>query len=169
MPAQTLVVCYSRSGSTLRIATQLAELLAADLEQIAEYGSRQGTAGYVRSALEAAAKGLPTIDARRDPRDYASVVVGTPVWVGTMCSPVRSYLFQYGRELRNPAFFAVMGGRGAEATVREMSLLCRAPQAPTCTFTQGDVDKERFVHQCRDFAGELRRDSRFSAAFHSAA
>jgi flavodoxin len=156
MTNRILVVCYSRTGSTAHVAERLAQELSADLEQIEEATSRSGYAGYARSALEALAKGLPTIHFRRDPRDYELVVLGTPVWTGTMCSPIRSYLSSQARNLKNPAFFAVMGGRGAEQTVREMKLACAAPQAPSAVFVQRSVEQPSFRVAFDQFVSRLR-------------
>ena len=156
MTKRILVVWYSRGGTSSKVAMQLAKSLGADLDPIEESGSRAGFGGYVRSALEALAKGLPAIRTKRDPKAYDLVVVGTPVWVGTMSSPVRSYLYTHRRELPDLAFFAVMGGRGGEDTVAEMRLASGASRAPTCVLTQRDVEQGRHIAQCEAFAGAVR-------------
>jgi multimeric flavodoxin WrbA len=46
------------------------------------------------------------------PRDYAVVVLGTPVWAGNMSSPVRAYINQHRAEIRNLALFCTQGGSG---------------------------------------------------------
>jgi hypothetical protein len=144
MTNRILVVCYSRGGTTLQVARRIAEALDGDLEAVEESGSRTGLGGYVCSAIEALAKGLPTIRTRRDPSDYDLVVVGTPVWVGTMSSPIRSYLFGHRRQLRRVAFFAVMGGRGGEDAIKEMQLACGAPDAPSLVLTQRDIEHRNY-------------------------
>lgn len=48
-----LIVYYSRTGVTARVAHALARTCGADLEQIADLRPRHGMAGYLRSALEA--------------------------------------------------------------------------------------------------------------------
>jgi menaquinone-dependent protoporphyrinogen IX oxidase len=160
MPNRVLVVCYSRGGATWRVAQHLAEALDGELERIEERCSRAGIGGYVRSMLEALAKGVPAIGTWRDPRDYDLVVLGSPVWAGTMSSPVRSYVLTHPGQLRSAAFFAVMGGRGGEDTVREMQLACNAPRAPTCVLTEGDVDRGRYRGKCARFVQVLRERSR---------
>jgi hypothetical protein len=137
------------------VARYIADALSADFERIEEPGSRAGLAGYARSALEALARGLPTIRTQKDPRDYALVVLGTPVWTGTMSSPMRSYLAAHAHQLQNAAFFAVMGGRGAEAAVQEMKFACGLQQAPSCVLTQGEVESDRFRQVCADFIRAL--------------
>ena len=51
--SKTLVVFYSRSGTTRRIAVALSEALKCDLEEITEPTPRTGFLGYIRSLLEA--------------------------------------------------------------------------------------------------------------------
>ena len=153
----TLVVFYSRDGATLRAATHIASALDADLDRIEECGSRVGLAGYVRSGLEALAKGLPGVRTQRDPGDYKLVVIGGPVWVGTMASPVRSYLHAHAGRLRHAAFFAVMGGRGGEDTVREMQMACGADAGPTCVMTRREVDRSFVGSRCDEFIARLKK------------
>ena len=153
---RVLVVCYSRGGTTRRVAEQLAESLEADLDEIEEADGRSGGFGYVRSALEALAKGLPTIRTRRDPSDYDQVIIGTPVWAGTMASPIRSYLFRHQGRLPRLAFFAVMGGQGAERVLREMQLACGVDDAPTFFTTQHRIERDGAVDGIRDFVRRLR-------------
>jgi flavodoxin len=86
-----LVVYYSRSGSTRKIAEALSAALTCDLEEIVENKSRAGFFGYMRSLVEARQKRPSVIEpAKRDPSSYDLVVVGTPVWGWPVSSPVRA-------------------------------------------------------------------------------
>jgi flavodoxin len=169
MASRILVVCYSRGGTTLRVATELANFLDADFDRIGENDPRSGVAGYMRSALEAVAKGLPTIHTRKDPRDYDVVVLGTPVWVGTMASPMRSYLHLHAGDLKHAAFFCVMGGRGGDAVVREMQLACDAREAPTCVILQREAELGRLPEAYTDFVRSLQNGIRPRAQQSTAA
>jgi protein involved in ribonucleotide reduction len=65
--SKTLVVFYSRSGTTRRIAEALSETLKCDLEEITEPKPRTGFLGYIRSILEARRK-RPSIIAPKKTR-----------------------------------------------------------------------------------------------------
>lgn len=137
---KTLVAYYSRTDTSLKVAKDLAETLGADLDRIELPTHRRGSIAYALSALEAVAKGVPSIRTRLDPGAYDLVVLGSPVWAGTMSAPMRSYLFMHRAELpRRLGFFAVMGGRGAERAMLEMKMLCGAEQAPSQAFLERDV------------------------------
>jgi flavodoxin len=113
--ANILVVCYSRSGTTLGVARDIAAA-----------------------------------------RVYELVVLGTPVWAGSIASPMRSYLFLHRLQFRQVAFFATMGAVGAGQTFSEMKLLCHRDDAPTCAFTQADVEANRHRPALDAFITQIR-------------
>lgn len=155
--AKVLVVFYSRTGTVARVAEALARELGADLDQIEDACPRVGVGGYLRSAVEAIAKGVPSIRSRVDPSGYDLVVLGSPVWVGTMAAPMRSYLFGQRGALRNVALFAVMAGAGAETALREMRALCGNEDAPSCAFHQREVKTGAFRKRLRQLTALAHR------------
>lgn len=128
--AKTLVVFYSRSGMTRRLAGLLARALDADLDEIRETRGRDGLRGYLRSAFEALAGRRPAIlPPQHHPHNYQRVVVGTPVWAGHVAAPVRSYLEAHRADLHHVAFFCTCGQSGAGALAEMARVLDRAPAA----------------------------------------
>ncbi len=124
---RTLVVSYSRNGTTRELARALGQALVADVEEIVDPTPRAGTIGYLVSGFESITKRAAPIRPRvKDPRDYDLVVVGTPVWAGIMSSPVRAYLEAVRGRLPRVAFFCTMGGRGDEHAFLEMEKLAGA-------------------------------------------
>jgi flavodoxin len=156
MPNRILVVCYSRGGTTFEVAKHLADALEADIERIEDVTPRNGVGGYLRSAFEAVAKGVPTIYTRRNPRDYDFVVLGSPVWAGTLASPLRSYLVTHGSKLRLAGCFAIMGGMGGHEVVRELEAACGTDSLPTCVLTEADVKRGRYREKCAPYISALR-------------
>lgn len=153
---KTLVVCFSRSGYTRRVAEQLADTLGADLEAIVESRSRLGPAGYLRSVVEALRRRQPPIaQLHHHPRAYEQVLIGTPVWASHVSSPVRSYLVAHAGDFRRVGFFCTYGGSGADKVLAEMAqLIDRAPVATLKLrdheIDAGDGEKlARFVHALR--------------------
>lgn len=110
--ARVLVVFYSRSGTTRRLARQIAESLDADLEEIHEPRHRAGFFGYVRSANDALrTRECPITPPRRDPSLYDLVVIGTPVWMGRPSAPVQAYMAGLADRCRRVAFFGTYASR----------------------------------------------------------
>lgn len=156
MSPKTLVVFYSLGGTTRRVAQELAEKLGADLDEIEDANPRKGVFGYVRSAVEAVTRGLPSIRWRKDPRDYELVVLGTPVWTGAMASPMRAYLFLHQPHLlARVAFFCTQGGRGAAQTLREMMAVTGVEHAKSLVLLEGDVGAGKHHERLASFAASL--------------
>ena len=150
-----LVVTYSRTGTAVGVGKQLASLLEADFERIEEAQNRSGALGYMISALEALAKGLPSIRTTKDPSEYDVVVVGTPVWAGNMASPIRAYLTLHRAQLKHVALFAVMAGHGGDQVVRDMKLLARADDAPSCALSRSEIVGPGFASKLATFAHSI--------------
>lgn len=138
--SRVLVVLYSRTGTTRKIGAEIAQRCGADMEEVRDTRSREGVLGYLRSALEALRKTPAKIQSpRRRWRDYEVVVLGTPVWGGHPCSPVRAYLAQQSDPHGRVAFFCTMGGRGAESVFAELAQLTRMTPTATLALTAAQV------------------------------
>lgn len=154
--AKVLVVWFSRTGTTEQVAQRIVQALGADSERIEEANSRRGVLGYLVSGLEAVAKGLPSIRTIKDPADYDLVVLGTPVWAGCVASPVRAWAYLNRARLPRMAFFTTQGGHGADDVLRDLRLLCRAPDAPSCAFLEREVRAGRHVEPLDAFVAALK-------------
>lgn len=126
-----LVVYYSLTGHTRRVAERLARLLDASALAITEPVSRKGMTGYLRSLFEAVAGRDAAIEPPpRDPAAYDLVIIGTPVWGWHLSSPVRALARQWGGRMPQVAFFATMGGSGSDRAFEELRrLVGRKPLA----------------------------------------
>jgi hypothetical protein len=75
-----VVVFFSRTGYTRRVAEDIARRLQASLLPITEEKSRQGLMGYSKCLIEASWRLLPKIQLPPfDPSDCSLVVIGTPL------------------------------------------------------------------------------------------
>jgi flavodoxin len=151
-----LIVYYSRTGVTAKVATALARACGADLEQIRDIRPRGGFAGYWRSAWQAL-RGLPAEIAppEHDPANYPFVVLGTPVWAGHISAPMRSYILQQRERFRRVGLFCTMGGSGGQDVLTAMAAMCnKLPVARMC-LRQSDVLSELHAPALADFANQL--------------
>jgi flavodoxin len=140
----TLVVFYSRSGTTREAAGRIARRLGADLEEIHDPTDRRGICGWIRSIFDARRGRRPPIaPALKEPSRYDLVVVGTPVWDAHVSAPVRSYLASHAGALRRVAFFLTEGGRGETRVFREMRELAGRSPVATLLLLQRDVERGR--------------------------
>jgi flavodoxin len=155
--AKALVVYYSRTGATRRVAEELARQLGADLERIQDVRGRSGIFGFARSGREAIQRHLPEIrEPALDPGQYQLVVLGTPVWAGTMSSPMRTYITRNRDRLRQVAFFCTQGGENTGRTFAEMAEVCGRSAAATLSLRRETVLKGAAGPPIGDFADRLR-------------
>jgi len=127
---KTLVVYFSRDGHTKKIAEQIAEKLNADIEAIKESTNRKGIIGWLKSGAESARGKVPEINTlSNDVESYDLVVVGTPVWAGTVASPVRGFLSQYRESIKEAAFFCTMGSSEGRTFDEMKELSGKEPKA----------------------------------------
>lgn len=145
MPSsKILIVFYSRSGTTRRIAKALSTALECSVEEIVEDRPRNGLLGYCRSVVEARRKHTPDIlPTKNDPSSFGLVVIGTPVWAWSVSSPVRAYLTANKGRFPDVAFFCTLGGNGGERAFAQMQdVIGKAPRA-TCAIIAKDVGTSR--------------------------
>ena len=156
---KTLVVFYSRSGTTRRIAVALSEALKCDLEEITEPTPRTGLLGYMRSLLEATLKHPSTITPRqRDVSSYDLVVVGTPVWAWSLSSPVRAYLMSTASRLPEVAFFCTLGGSGSESAFAQMTAIVGKKPRAVCAITEREVLSGSHFGRLSSFVKAIEND-----------
>jgi len=109
---KTLIVFYSRKGRTRAAAAALATELGADLEEIRERRARKGFLGFIRSGFEASTRRIvPILPLTKRLADYERVIIGTPVWAGSISSPVRSFLVAHAEELPEVGYLLTHGDR----------------------------------------------------------
>jgi flavodoxin len=140
---KALIVYFSRSGVTKKVAGRIAELLGCDLQEIVPVRGYSGLFGYLRAAIEIARKRLPEIHAlERSPGDYDLVVVGTPVWANTMASPVRSFFSKYHDELKRVSLFATKGGDRTSRFAKDVEKFWNITAAGTVELQAKNVKKD---------------------------
>ena len=116
---KTAVVYYSMGGNTALAAEKLGKWLSADLIEIKpekafpDKGIRKFLRGG-KSAVMAETPALLPYPFRPDLYDL--VIIGFPVWAGTIAPPIRTFVTENRDALRGKqvAAFACQGGSGAE-------------------------------------------------------
>ena len=86
---------------------EIAQELKCEILKLDDGIDRSGLRGWMRSGLQAMARRLPAVKPLETSLPlpiYDLVIIGTPVWAGRCSSPVRSFLVEYGSELRQVAY-----------------------------------------------------------------
>ncbi len=125
--AKTLVAYFTLSGNTEKAAKIVAEETGADLYKIelvtpypAEYKAQTELA-----KKELADGTLPAIKPWPENIDeYDVVFIGSPVWWGTMSTPVRTFLASGVLKGKTVIPFVTHGGGGADESFTDTEKLC---------------------------------------------
>jgi len=158
MPAsKTLVVFYSRTGNTEKVARAIAAATGADLEALVDTVDRAGLVGFLRALKDAFTKGETRLQPLTvDPTQYDLVIIGTPDWGQSVSSPARSFMKAHHGRLRQVAFFLTDGHSDHAVIFKEMEqLVGRAPVA-TLGIPGVDVQRGEFAAPVATFVGTLR-------------
>lgn len=121
-----LVVFYSRDGHTRELGKSIAKELGCEVDEILDSKSRRGLIRWFKAGFEAMRKRTTNIEYDKNPKDYDLVIIGSPVWGGTITPAIRSYLEK--NKLRKVAFFCTYGGSEGKI-FKEMERLSGKPVA----------------------------------------
>jgi menaquinone-dependent protoporphyrinogen IX oxidase len=162
-----LVAYYSNTGVTRKAAESIARMLDADIEAIEETRPRPALevgpgkvgAWAVARAGIAAMLGLGSrlVASRYKARDYDVVVIGTPIWVGSVTPPVRSYLRRHRMYFRSVAFFCTAGDPATLRAFRQMRDIVRRDPVASIALQADVVKSGAYEDKLAGFIDSIRR------------
>ncbi|GMO21443.1 MAG: flavodoxin [Termitinemataceae bacterium] len=112
---KTLIVYYSYDGNSALIASELGDLLGADIVRVetVDDKKRMGFSKYVWGGAQVFSKALPDLKPYTvNLEQYDLIVLGTPVWAGAPAPAMNSFLNKAKINGKNIALFIChMGGK----------------------------------------------------------
>ncbi len=131
MNPSVLIVYYSRSGNTRKVADMIAHLIDCDVEPIVCKENLSGFWGFIKCAFYAVFnKFLQISKIEHNLEKYKVVLIGTPIWAGKISSPIRTFIDRYKDKLTRVAFFATMGAEPNKGIFRKINnTLAKEPVA----------------------------------------
>lgn len=151
----TLIVYYSRTGITKKLASYVADKIGASTEEIKDTVNRAGAVGYLLAGKDATLHKLTTLEKTvNNPADFDLVIIGTPVWAWTMSAPIRTYLTEFKSQFKEVAFFCTMGGNGDEKAFKEMGEIIGKKPVTTLALKTKEVVDNSF-DKADKFCGEI--------------
>jgi len=135
-----LVVYYSLSGNTERVAEDLAARLGAELQKIGDVRNRRGWLGYLRAAFDSIRERPAELtDTGKNPDGYALTLIGTPIWAGKITPAIRTYLRTHRGSFNDVAFFTTSGSTPEENVVPAMERLAGRQAVASAGFNYVDL------------------------------
>ncbi|MFH1210150.1 MAG: flavodoxin [archaeon] len=156
---KTLVVYYSRTGTTKKVAESISKEIKGDIEEILDTKNRDGVIGYIKAGRDATLKRLTLIkNINKNPKDYDLIIIGTPIWVWTMATPIRTYMIQNKGSFKNIALFCTMGGSKGK-TFEEMEDLIGQKAKAFLKLKTREVNNG-FIERVKDFIKDLNTNKK---------
>jgi len=146
-----LVSFYSRSGNTKKVAKSISKKLNGEMDEISDKKKRSGPLGFIGGGKDALKKNLTEIDNKKNPSEYDLVVIGTPVWAGTVTPAIRTYLSK--NKFKKLAFFCTCS-RESERTFNEMKEVSKKPIATLCL---NKSEMKDFDNKVKEFCNEIKK------------
>lgn len=138
--SKILVVTYSYTGTCRRLTQLLCSQQGWPSAEILEQKQRSGASGTWRCILDSWLRRHPKIRyAGPDPKNFDAVVLVSPVWAYRLASPMRSFVSLYRKSLPDVAVVSVMGGRGAQNAIAEISQIIGYSPILSAAFTAREI------------------------------
>jgi flavodoxin len=152
---KSLVVYYSRTGVTKKVAEAVAGSLGSDIEEIIDQKDRRGIWGWLMAGRDATLKKLVNINSKKqDPSNYDLVVIGTPVWAWTLTPAIRAYIAANCANFKKVAFFLTMSG-ACGSTFKTMEELCGKKPLAVLDLRETEVRKDKHIQKIKNFANAI--------------
>jgi len=161
MSNSTLIVCYSNTGTSRRVADLLASQFQWPRGEVRETRSRAGTAGMLRCVADSLLRRHPAISYEGpDPRSFGTVVLIAPIWLAELAGPMRSFVRDHASSLKRVAVISVMGGKGATNAFAEIDRILGRPPILSTSFTARSVDDGSYSPDLEVFGNAVRDNAK---------
>ncbi len=153
---KTLIVYYSRTGTTKKVAQRLGRELGAECEEIIDHKKRAGFFGFLGAGFDALRKTTTKIgQLDQDPADYDLVVVGTPIWAGQMTPAVRTFLSANRSKMKQVAFLATDGGADHAAVWADMGTVVGKNPVAVVSIPSREVAAGEYMDRIKKFVAKI--------------
>ncbi len=156
---RTLIVYYTRTGTTRTLADALAAELKADIDEIQCERYRPGGLRYLLAGFDSVRGNLPPIRMpAKNPVEYDLVLIGAPVWTSYPALPIRAYLDRAPELPERIAVFLTFGEHSPpEKAVGMISSLLPRQIEAALTLSSDEVRGGALQEAVRRFAAGLQR------------
>jgi len=152
-----LIIFYSRTGTTKKVAELISENLSSDIEEIFDDKKRSGSIGYMKAAKDAMRKKLTTLKKYdKDPSSYDLTLIGSPIWAWNMSTPIRTYISENKDKFKNVAFFCTEGSSGGEKCFENMSGLCDKEPVATLELNRDEIKEGIHIKKIKEYVDQIK-------------
>lgn len=166
-----LVVYYSQTGATQKVAHELVRLLDADTLRIEAEQPYNGTYAETieRCKKEMRNDELPKLKPiNTELEDYDVVFLGYPIWFGTYARPIASLLTEVDFAGKKVVPFCTFGSGGLETSIKDLKQAIPDAQIQTgygirnARINKAPAEVERFLKEAGYLTGKVEKLPDFS-------
>jgi flavodoxin len=154
---KSLVVFYSRTGTTKKIAELITKTLNCESEEIIDTKKRTGfIIGFFKSGYAAVREKLTVIEKiQKNPELYDLIILGTPIWASRMTPAIRTYISENKSQFKSVAFFCTEGGDKGFKAFDSMELLCEKKPVSTLEINKKEIKNGSYIDKINLFTQKL--------------
>lgn len=150
-----LTVYFTRSGNTERVVKKIHESVGGDVELITESINRKGIIGWLKTGSSNTKREVGQIgETQYDPVDYDLVILASPIWAGSISSPMRGYITKNREKLIRTAVFLSNASGVVENAFVEIRELLKNPPLVEDSLQQSKI-KSEFESTVNAFIGDI--------------
>lgn len=137
---KTLIVVYSNTGNTLKLAEILSNEFESETLEIKDRRNRKGLIGFLRAGFDAITSNVTIIeDFDYELSEYDLVIIGTPIWAGRLTPAVRTFLIGNSEVLPEVAFFTTHAGGGSSKALLQLEELAGKEPLACLSIEKGNL------------------------------
>jgi len=153
-----LVLYFTRSGRSRKVAENIAQGLKADIEEIVPLKGYKGLFGFIRGGFQATRGKTPAIKPLdKNLAAYDLIIFGTPIWGSRMASPLRTAITENKPKIKKYAFYCTAGGAGQEKAFADVRELVDFAPVATMEVQSMEVSKDTTSEKIGAFIAALSR------------
>ncbi len=158
---KSLVVFYSRTGTTKKIAEYISSGLNCEYEEIIDTKKRTGfIIGFLKSGYAAVREKLTVIEGfQKNPEMYDLIILGTPIWASRMTPAIRTYITENKRKFKSVAFFCTEGGNKGFKAFESMRILCEKKPLSTLEINQKEIKNGTYTDKIYSFIQNIEKSN----------
>ncbi|GHV10996.1 hypothetical protein FACS1894219_01420 [Clostridia bacterium] len=140
----TLIVYYSRTGTTDAFAKTLQAILNCDIDKI-DY-QNGGKPGFLAAILQSLRKKIkPFKGGTHDAGKYDKIIFISPIWASALATPVRSYMAANKDKIKSYDLYVTCGSSGLEEAKKDAQSVTGKLPEEARQFRASDIKDDNVV------------------------
>lgn len=141
-----LIVYYSRSGNSKKIACELKNLLNCHIDEIKDLKNRKGIGGFIKGGRDALNGNITSINYENNlSHKYSKLILCGPIWAANISPALRTYILTNRKKFPKEIFYiSVYGGSGEEKYDKKMEEIFSGSITKLCTIKNKEIKTEEF-------------------------